>query len=262
MDALYIADPKTTDDFEAMLMAFRDNAEMLLGANASKMVPFAVDYDIGWRIESFQNDAGFYRKYLYSSLNDRKVFFPSQSNTEPLASLVYLDWTCDPANFAFLQTGQEGINYIYDENGKPVFQTVPADKAEYGIYSPFNVDYTMLMNGMNHPASAMNLAAELVAYPGADPKHIEQAIDYTSHDAVYSDDHPLLGIIASEQGMGVPLSEKRDALLSAAVTAPTEQFDAVWDTGMKDYLDSGGQAIIDERTAAWEARYGDAVSVR
>ncbi len=38
--------------------------------------------------------------------------------------------------------------------------------------------------------------------------------------------------------------------------APVEQFDAVYDAGMADYLASGGQSIIDERREKLEAVYG------
>lgn len=37
--------------------------------------------------------------------------------------------------------------------------------------------------------------------------------------------------------------------------------DSVWDSGMQDYLDAGGQAIMDEREEKWNAAYGDAEMV-
>ena len=46
---LGLAAPTTTAEFEAMLVAFRDNAATLLPDEASKVVPFSVSYDIGWR---------------------------------------------------------------------------------------------------------------------------------------------------------------------------------------------------------------------
>ena len=59
LKALGMEAPTTTAEFEAMLVAFRDNADKLLGADADKMVPFSVSYDIGWRasniIESFMD---------------------------------------------------------------------------------------------------------------------------------------------------------------------------------------------------------------
>ena len=48
----------------------------------------------------------------------------------------------------------------------------------------------------------------------------------------------------------------RDTLLVNAVTASTDEFDAVYDKYFQDYLDNGGQAIIDERAAKLEQYYG------
>ena len=42
-----------------------------------------------------------------------------------------------------------------------------------------------------------------------------------------------------------------------AVKAPVADFDKVWDQGVQDYLDAGGQAIMDERAEKWTATYGD-----
>jgi len=59
LKALGMSAPTTTAEFEQMLIAFRDNADKLLGADADKMVPFSISYDVGWRasniIESFMN---------------------------------------------------------------------------------------------------------------------------------------------------------------------------------------------------------------
>ena len=33
-------------------------------------------------------------------------------------------------------------------------------------------------------------------------------------------------------------------------------FDKVWDSGIEEYLGAGGQAIMDERAAKWEATFG------
>jgi putative aldouronate transport system substrate-binding protein len=62
--------------------------------------------------------------------------------------------------------------------------------------------------------------------------------------------------------MGQVLKEKRDAIYAKAIQAPVAQFDAVFDAGYRDWLSSGGQAIMDERAAKWKEYYGDKTSVR
>ena len=59
LDKLGLKAPTTKAEFEEMLKAFRDNADTLLGADASKMVPYSIGSDVGWRIatliESFMD---------------------------------------------------------------------------------------------------------------------------------------------------------------------------------------------------------------
>jgi putative aldouronate transport system substrate-binding protein len=48
LNTLNLAVPTTLDEFEAMLIAFRDNARLLLGDDADQMVPFRLTEDVGW----------------------------------------------------------------------------------------------------------------------------------------------------------------------------------------------------------------------
>ena len=48
-DKLGLALPTTEEEFYNCLVAFRDNAETLLGADAAKMIPYTTSTDIGWR---------------------------------------------------------------------------------------------------------------------------------------------------------------------------------------------------------------------
>ena len=71
-----------------------------------------------------------------------------------------------------------------------------------------------------------------------------------------------VGDIVAETDVGTSLTAKRDAMLTQAVSASVDQFDAVFDAGMDDYLASGGQAIIDERAEKLLAVYGEAPAAK
>ena len=70
-----------------------------------------------------------------------------------------------------------------------------------------------------------------------------------------------VGAISAESGMGEALSSKRDQIYDTSVSAAADKFDSTWESGVKDYLGAGGQAIMDERTSAWKKVYGDSDSV-
>ncbi len=75
LDKLNMKAPTTKAEFEKMLIAFQDNAEVLLGDDADKMIPFSVSYDVGWRaaniIESFINPAMTDKEFYVNGFDDR-----------------------------------------------------------------------------------------------------------------------------------------------------------------------------------------------
>lgn len=352
---LNLAAPTTLEEFEAMLVAFKDNAELLLGKDADKMIPYSTSFDVGWRndhlltsfvpdattdkelylrgfddrhilypnykegvrvlnkwynegliwkdfplypagdatednlikagyvgafmhnwdypyrsgedsiqaniqrnvgpeagfiaIEPFKNDAGIYRKFLSNPI-DRKVFLPA-TNDEPLASLLYLDWITKLENRMFLQFGEEGVTHEVLESGALKALAVQGEKI---MNSPNNIDYTITINGLDTGDPDKTVLSIASGYAAVDPSFIQTAFAATTHDGRVVQ-HYNVGTIKSEEGVGTALKEKRDAFLDQAVIAAADQFDAVFDSGMEDYLASGGQAIIDERTEAFPNYY-------
>ena len=357
LDKLGLAEPTTKQEFEDMLIAFRDNAETLLGEDADKMVPYSVSYDVGWRaatlLESFIDpdisDKDFYiygfddRKFtepgvkegvrllnkwyndglmwkdfaLYGSGDtteddmmkagyvgafthnwdypyrngedsiqtnlqrmvgedatyvvidpfedskgthtkfvpgpiDRKIFFPS-TNDEPLASMLYLDFISSPEVIEYLQIGDEGVTHnVLDDGAVEVIAATGDDIQNSG----FNIDYTITCNGLKLVDEEQTLKSTAHSYAGIDPAQVEHANEVANTDLRVGK-NVNVGTIEAEEGQGPALSEKKDVVFDNAVIAPSEEFDSVWDAGMEDYLSSGGQAIIDERTEKFEATFGD-----
>ena len=358
LDALGLEAPTTTAEFEAMLYAFKERASELPVDDASKVIPYSVSYDVGWRaatlIESFLDpnisDREFYingfddRKVtqngtkeairllnkwyndgllwdnfaLYGSgdtteddnmkagyvgvfthnwdypfrngvdsINanlarnvgpdakyvaidpftssdgshtkfvpgpvDRKVFFPL-TNDEPLACLLYLDWISDPEHIEYLQIGDEGVTHNVLESG--AIQTMAAT-GDAIMNSGMNIDYTITCNGLKLADPEKTQLSKAYNYAEIDPEIVAQADTYAQTDLHFIK-NVNVGAIEAEAGIGDTLSSKRDQIFDQAVVAAPDQFDAVWDEFMEDYLSSGAQDIIDERTEKWEQFFGDA----
>ncbi len=87
--------PTTTEEFEKMLVAFRDNADTLLGADADKMIPFSTSYDIGWRasnlIESFVDPSITDKEFYINGFDDRMVTQKSTKEAVRLLNKWYND---------------------------------------------------------------------------------------------------------------------------------------------------------------------------
>ena len=200
-------------------------------------------------IECFKNDAGAYRKYLSPPV-DRKVFFPS-TNKEPLASLLYLDWISTLANRKYLQIGEPGVNHEVQEDGSVKAIAVKGEKI---MNSPNNIDYTIVINGLDLGSQSLNAKSLALAYGGVDKRFLEKSYATQRNQSRVTANYNV-GQIRSEEGMSPVEKEKRDNLLAQAIVAKPDQFDAVWNAGFKDLLNSGVQAIIDERKAKYDAFY-------
>ena len=362
LDTLGLSEPTNKQEFEDMLVAFKDNADTLLGADASKMVPFSLSTDVGWRaaniIESFMDPditdkelyvngyddrkftengtkdaiqllnkwynmgliwhdfaitdasttteddmikAGFvgafihnydypfrggkdsinatlqaqfgddakfiavncfedkngnYTKYSYSNSGDRKTFFPA-TNDEIAASLCYLEFISQAETVEFLQIGEEGVVHTVDAaTGAVVIQAPDDDHHDWYQNSGKNIDMTLNCNGLRLSSPELTELSLAFSYSDVDPADVQQAIQAASLDAKVPPTVSVGDIEAETEA--TDLTTKRDWTFDNAVTAKEADFENVWTTGMTDYLTNGGQAIIDERTAAWEATYGDA----
>lgn len=355
LDKLGLAEPTTRQEFYDMLVAFRDNADTLLGADDDKMIPFSISTDVSWRaasliesfidpdisdreyyingfddrkftqngtkeavrllnqwynegliwkdfalytdsteddmmkagyvgafthnwdypfrngedsihsnlqrlvgedamyvaVECFEDSKGGYNKFVPGPI-DRKLFFPA-TNDEPLASMMYLDWISAPEHIEYLQLGDEGVTHNKLEDGAVEVIAATGDAI---LNSGFNIDYTLTCNGQKLVDPEITLKSLSHSYSGVAPELVERANEICQHD-VRVGKNVNVGVITAEEGMGGALPDKRDVVLSKAVTGPVESFDQTWDDGMADYMNSGGQAIRDERDEKWVATYGD-----
>jgi putative aldouronate transport system substrate-binding protein len=201
-------------------------------------------------IDCFQNDAGITRKFLGSVVgSDRKTFLPAPCE-EPLAALLYINFISSADTIKYLQTGLEGTNFELTADG--AYQILPAT-GEWVKNSGNNIDYTMTVNGL-YLGEATD-ASTALSYPGIPADIVIQANAYSKTNGRIVK-HFNVGTIEAENDVGTSLTSKRDALLTKAVTASVEDFDAEFDAGMADYLASGGQAIIDERIEKLAEVYG------
>ncbi|MCR4792567.1 MAG: extracellular solute-binding protein [Lachnospiraceae bacterium] len=357
LDALGLQAPTTRQEFYDMLVAFRDNAGTLLGADADKMVPFSCSVDVGWRaalliesmidpnitdkefyvngfddrkltqngtreamrilnqwyneglmwdefalhdgdtaeddmmkagyvgafmhnwdypfrggedsiqanlarlvgpdakfvaVDCFEASNGEYIKYCDSTAGDRKIFFPS-TNDEPLASLLYLDWISDPEHIQYLQIGDEGVTHNVLPDG--AIEIIPATGAPI-MNSGQNIDLTITCNGLHLMDDNLTDLSLSHNYASCDPADVAQA-NAVANSGKKPTKNAKITTIEAETGMGEALNAKRNQIYDICLSCSVEEFDQKWDELMADYLAAGGQAIIDERTQAWEALYGD-----
>ncbi|MBR4724872.1 MAG: sugar ABC transporter substrate-binding protein, partial [Lachnospiraceae bacterium] len=211
-------------------------------------------------IDPFEDSNGTHTKYLYSAVgSDRKIFFPA-TNTEPLACMLYLDFISDPAIVEYLQIGDEGIAHTKDANGVVTIITPDEAHASAIPNSGKNIDLTMTTNGLRLASEELTIKSRAYGYANVDPDDVVNAINVALHDAKFPTSVDL-GTVDAEVGIGDSLTAIQRSTFDKAVSASEADFDSVWESGIADYMAAGGQAIIDERKAKWEAAYGSATMI-
>ena len=167
LDALGLEAPTTTAEFEAMLYAFKERAAELPVDDASKVIPYSVSYDVGWRagnlIESFLDPEISDREFYINGFDDRKL---TQNGTKEAIRLLN-KWYNDGLlwdNFALYGSGD----------------TTEDDNMKAGYVGAFthNWDYPF-RNGVD------SINANLQRNVGPDAKYV--AVDcFTSSDGSHT----------------------------------------------------------------------------
>jgi putative aldouronate transport system substrate-binding protein len=239
------------DDFNNLLKSGRVGA---FGGNWD--LPYRQDYKINddlsknvpgakfVPVDCIEGPDGSYFKEITDKPGLR-IFVPASSKN-PEAALRYLNWLCKFENFNYIQIGEPGRNH-------DLVNSIPRPKAATGEWimnSSNNIDFTMPINGIELLDPEKNARVLALGYGSTPPEDIVNAYNISVNKGkaptVYVVNETALPPVSQT------LRDKADALLAQAITAPTANFDRVWDEGYRDWLSSGGQAVINERSSLWK----------
>jgi putative aldouronate transport system substrate-binding protein len=211
---------------------FRENTrvleDLLKNVPAAELVP----------IDAIKGVDGLTRKR--GSPPTSLLWFVPKSAKNPEAAIRYANWLSRFENYNFLQIGLEGINH-------EIVNGVPGIKQTTGPWiqnSAGNGDYAFNLNGydMGDPDLNARVLANSYGWP---PEMITEAYRISSTNA---DPGPHIPVkLTAATPVQQTLTDKAMVLYTEAVIAKPENFDRVWDNGVKDWLASGAQSIIDER---------------
>jgi putative aldouronate transport system substrate-binding protein len=207
--------------------AYNINAELARNVPGASYIPV----DIGLANKSKMDKTGLY------------MFIPSFS-TNQVDALRYLNWLAKYENYHFLQVGAEGVNHNL-VNGLP--QTINAT-GQWIQNSANNIDMTMPLNGVEMGSAEQNSRVLALSYAGVSADTIVSAYNISVKEARAAIVHPA---ILNVNQYGQTLQDKADALFAQAVRCAPADFDRIWDAGYRDWLASGAQEVINERTSQW-----------
>jgi len=131
-------------------------------------------------------------------------------------------------------------------NGVP--QIIAATNPRWIQNSSQNIDITMPLNGIEMGSQELNSRVIALGYGNVPADTIVNAYNLSVKNARA----PIVRQVTTTVNQyAQTLQDKSKALLSQAVRASPADFDRIYDAGYRDWLSSGAQEVINERTSLW-----------
>ncbi|MDR1469989.1 MAG: extracellular solute-binding protein [Spirochaetaceae bacterium] len=220
---------------------YRDSDKILL--DLQKNVPGAEMVPV----DCFTSTDGLTHKSSYDAAG--VYFFIPAGSKNPDAALRYLNWLSKYENYHFIQTGPEGtVHTIVDG----VLKLNPNAGDGWIQNSAQNIDYTVMMNGLFLGSQEENIKALAAGYTWPADVIVNAytlAMANARPALVVSPKSPLV----AEGPVGETLASKSTEVYAQSIQAKPADFDRVYDAQVKEWLDKGAQAIIDERAEKYQA---------
>lgn len=159
-------------------------------------------------------------------------------------AVMYLDWMCKYENYEVINYGFKDEHYVLNEDGSHD-TTQQAEGASERISTG---DLVLTFNGNPDPdVYKKELITKDVPETCVD---LYRAAYNASRVSTYV---PYLfqEAIESEGEYSASLAEKLTELRVKSITCDPADFDATWDSLVNEYLEMGGQEVIDEKVAAY-----------
>ncbi len=196
-------------------------------------------------IDPFKDKDGITTKQVYDQAGLR-IIIPKTSEKRVNEAMQYLNWMANKDVIFFLQYGEEGVGHIM-KNGLPIYQSVTGEKF---FNSVNNIDYTVIVNGIQAGDQERNLKVNSLAYGGVEDLFIKAYKVSTTNSYVA----PVLSVpVEADAKFGNTLKEKGFEVYAKTITAKPAEFDAVWNRMLNEFMRAGGQEVLDQRRAAWKA---------
>ena len=190
-------------------------------------------------------------KYYHLAYNRDGLlnFIPVWSDDDHAkAAMMYLNWLCEYDTIFNLQNGVEGVTYNLNEEGIP--ELIAGVEGDMKFNSMQNLDYTLLVNGQWLDTEEKTMKAQALSYQGYADEY-EAMYEVGNQDLVPQSFHWEKSIAADAQ-YGTSLKDFHKEILVRCTMCKPEEVHDLFAELQQEYLNRGGQAVIDERTAAWD----------
>lgn len=173
------------------------------------------------------------------------------------AAWMLMEWMIQPDNLFYLENGEEGVNFNYDENGIAVQINLEGTGNEMMMNHNSNIDMVCLVHASKTVGNSIEEAIGAIAPQGLPQDFTQQLIDnyYEQKEIAeagqsYSD--PIFATaIEAESEYSASLLPLYQEYFAKLVKCDPAEFDTMYEQFKQEYLDAGYQEIMDERLEAY-----------
>lgn len=196
--------------------------------------------------DPFKDKDGVTSKRL-SDVSGISIFVPKASESKAEEAIKYLNWMADPDVIAFLQYGELDKNHIMN-NG---FPQIIAAKGETIQNSPNNIDYTMIINGIQGKNKEDTIKRNSLAYSGDTQLLYIDAWKMGAVNGYVPPESKINETTDADSKYGGVMAVKANEVYARTITCKPEDFEAVWAQQTDSMLRAGASEIISARRALW-----------
>jgi putative aldouronate transport system substrate-binding protein len=213
-------------------------AELTKNVSGGLFIPF----------DPFVNSQGKHVKMKYNP-NGLFLVVPVFNKKNAVNAIKYLDWMASkPDLIKQLENGEKGIHYLDEKDGIPMnripFDKLPDDKKFQWA------DFSIIVNGYDFGSEEKNIQAASFGYAPYE-EYYKQAYKIAMADASFI---PRFDVIIENEAKYRPtLNQKGADIFVKSIVCKPAEFDALYDAMVKEYMDMGGQKIVDEKRVAYKA---------
>jgi putative aldouronate transport system substrate-binding protein len=195
-------------------------------------------------VDPYTNEEGKHLKPQYVSTGFY-LMIPASSK-RGVEAIKYLDWMAQDDVMFTLMHGEEGKDYKMVD-GLP--QRIESAETTNKMYN--SNDIVMITQGEDFGSKEKNLQSVAAAVPVQFRENLKKAYEMSMTDTI--DYANFEKPIEAEVKYAPTLQDKYYEIIVKSVMSKKEDFDKTYDEMIKDYMESGGDAIMKERTEAYKA---------
>ncbi|WP_248924079.1 extracellular solute-binding protein [Paenibacillus hamazuiensis] len=193
-------------------------------------------------MDAFTNEEGKRPKAIYEPTGLHMMI--PKSSKRAVEAIKYLDWMSKNDVLFTLTNGLEGQHYTM-ENGFP--KPIATDEAKKTFYN--NADIAIVINGKDFGSKEKNIEGAAITYPNYKELAKQNIVNaLTDGYTPPRFDRP----IDADIKYGKITGEKAQETVVKSILAKPADFNKIFDDGVAEYLKIGGQAVIDEKRAAYK----------